>query len=130
MKRTFISGLVAFLVLLQGQAQAAGTLSNQAAYNAVWQFFKGHADGVVVTGVLEIPQQNSAQVDIQITGWLLARPKNDPITAYALGPGGGTFEWTGAGKAIFVHYNDGRWVFRQLITPQGTWSNLSYAANP
>ncbi len=122
--------LAAILFVLPNNfASAADSkLTNQKAYQAVWQFLKGHTDKVQVTGVLEVPQQNIAQVDLVISNWLLARPKNDAVTAYAFGPGGGTFNWSGRGKAIFAHYNDGRWVLTQLITEVGTWNDLNIDA--
>ncbi len=113
------------LAFLNNSVSAAdGKLTNQKAQQAALQFIH-NADKVEVTGVLEIPQQNAAQADLIITNWLLARPKNDPVTAYALGPGGGTFRWSGPAKAIFLHYNDGRWVLSQLVTQMATWNDLN-----
>lgn len=115
-----------FTFLSNSVLAADGTLTNQKAEQAVLQFFKDHqVEKVEVVGVLELPQQNAAQADLVITNMLVARPKNDAVTAYAFGQGGGTFLWSGRGKAIFMHYNDGRWVFNQLITEVATVDNLN-----
>ncbi|HCR52114.1 TPA: hypothetical protein DIV48_00515 [Candidatus Kaiserbacteria bacterium] len=107
---------------------AGDKLTSQKVHNAVWQFLEGSAGGLQVIGVLEVPQQNVAKADLVIQNWLLATPKNDPVTAYALGPGGQTFKWSGRAVAVFVHYNDGRWVLNRVAFERGTFDNLNIVA--
>lgn len=124
-----ISLVVCIIFALASFASAADDkLTNRRAQEALWQYLKGHADKVDVIGVLEVPQQNAAIADITITKWLLARPKNDAVTAYAFGKGGGTFEWSGQAKAIFIKYNDGRWILKKIETSIGVFDNLNIPA--
>ena len=61
---------------------------------------------LVVQGVQEIPQENSAKVNIEFNNFEY---------------GGAKFTYTGSGVAIFSHYNDGRWVLTRVETPQKVW---------
>jgi hypothetical protein len=98
-----------------------GKLTNQKAKQLISELFKTQPDNLVVIGVLEL-SQNVAQADVVITNLLVARPKNDAVTAYAFGPGGGSYRWSGRGKANFVHYNDGRWTLTSLDTEIGSFT--------
>ena len=109
---------------------AEGKLTSKKAHAAVLRFFGGQADKVEVTGVLEIPQQNAAQADLVISNWIRKTPQNDPVTAYAFGPGGEAYTWSGRAKAIFAHYNDGRWMLTTIVTDTATWSGLNIAVDP
>ena len=123
----FITTAIGLLVL--PNTILAGDLTKQKAHGAVWRFMNGDAKELQVVGVRELPQQNAAQADLIIKDWRLARPKNDAITAYALGPGGGTVIWSGRGTAIFLHYNDGTWVLTSISIDAGTWNNLNIPVN-
>ena len=79
-----------------------------------------------VLGVQEIPQQNMAQADIDIANMAFQLPKNDAVTAYAFGPGGGITKWSGHATAIFGRYNDGRWILRSISIPgMALYDNLN-----
>jgi hypothetical protein len=124
----FSIGFVAcFFVLANNPVSAAdGKLTNEKALQTVAQVL--HCYGACkmrVIGVQEVPQQNMAQADVEISNITFKIPKNDAVTAYAFGPGGGTRIWSGHATAIFAHYNDGRWVLRQIICELGNWDNLN-----
>jgi hypothetical protein len=72
--------------------------------------------------------ENSAKADVSLSNFVWNSPKNDPITAYAFGPGGEAHNYTGRADAIFVHYNDGRWVLSKIVTPMGSWDNVGIVA--
>ena len=103
----------------------ADNLTNGKVHGAVWQFMNGAAKDLQVVGVREIPQQNAAEADLVIKDWKLERPKNDAVTAYAFGPGGGSFLWSGRGTAGLVRYNDGTWVLKSIVIQPSTWNNLN-----
>jgi hypothetical protein len=123
----FITYLIS-LFILPNSVLADDKLTNEKAYNAIWQFMHANPKELKVIGVRELPEQNAAIADFTVTDWLLARPKNDAITAYALGPGGETFLWSGPGTATFVHYNNGTWVLTAVSIAPGTWNNLNFPA--
>lgn len=106
---------------------AAGRIiTDQQALNAIRQVWICSGEcSLRLIGVRDLPEQNMAMVDIEVSNMPITLPKNDPITAYAFGPGGGTQIWSGTGVAVFAHYSDGRWVLRQIISQQGTWDNLN-----
>jgi tetratricopeptide (TPR) repeat protein len=124
----FITYLIS-LFILPNSASADDKLTNEKAYGAIWQFMHANPKELKVIGVRELPQQNAALVDFTVTDWHLERPKNDAITAYALGPGGGTFLWSGPGTATFVHYNNGTWVLTTVSIAISTWDNLNFPAS-
>jgi len=118
----FICVALSLLVLPNNAVLADdGKLTNEKANQLISQLFNKQPDKLEVIGVME-PSQNVAQADVVITNLLIARPKNDAVTAYAFGPGGGSYLWSGSGKANFVHYNDGRWVLTRLDTEAGSFS--------
>jgi len=97
-----------------------GKLTNDAARQAVAGFFGGGRFARLdVQGVQEFPQENSARADLYMVNFTYEAPKNDAVTAYAFGPGGGQRTYTGKASAIFAHYNDGRWVLSKVTTPMG-----------
>jgi hypothetical protein len=61
-------------------------------------------------------------VDFTVKDLVYNLPKNDAVTAYAFGPGGGTRTYTGPLQAAFKHYNDGRWI---LVSVTGSGLNLT-----
>lgn len=81
---------------------------------------------VEVQGVLEVSQQNIARADAVVSNVKLQLPKNDAVTAYAFGPGGGTRLWDGRAQLHFVHYNDGGWVLTRIDRDDGRyWDGLN-----
>lgn len=61
---------------------------------------------LVVQGVREIPQENSAKVDLTFNNFEY---------------GGAKYTYSGSGVATFSRYNDGRWVLTKVETPQKVW---------
>lgn len=126
-----ISIVASLFVLPNNPVWAAdGKLTKDNARQAVLQFLncasKNPPCKVNVQGVLEIPQQNMARADVVVSNVTLKLPKNDAVTAYAFGQGGGTRLWSGGATAIFAHYNYGRWVLTQIIKAEGGgWNNLN-----
>lgn len=126
-----LSIVASLLVLPNNPVGAAdGKLTNENARQAVLQFLGSGCNNpackVNVQGVLEMPQQNMAKADVVVSNVTLNLPKNDAVTAYAFGRGGGTRLWSGGAAAIFAHYNDGRWVLTQIIKAEGgSWNNLN-----
>jgi hypothetical protein len=91
----------------------AGKLTTEKAESTLNRWVSGGQ--VTVRGIQE--SGNAAQADLTFTDF-----------AFTLkGGGGGTY--SGAGTAIFTHYNDGRWVLTKVATNQGyksvRWENLS-----
>lgn len=122
----FLSQLLLVFLPYQSLMAAGGKLTNEKALQTVGQVL--HCFGqckMKVLGIQEFPQQNMAQAYIDVSNITFQRPKNDAVTAYAMGPGGGTLIWSGRATAIFGHYNDGTWVLRQIATEVGTWDNLN-----
>tara|TARA_R110002124_G_scaffold153244_2_gene320281 strand:+ start:19438 stop:19689 length:252 start_codon:yes stop_codon:yes gene_type:complete len=79
----------------------------------------------MVNGVREIPQQNAAVADLTLTNFVYNLPKNDAITAYAMGPGGGQRTYSGTATATFIHYTNGRWVLNRIDAPFGSYPDLN-----
>jgi cytochrome c len=116
---------VSLFVLSNNSVLAAdGKLSNQQAKQLISELFNKQPDKLEVLGVFQ-PQENVAQADVAITNLAIAIPKNDAVTAYAFGSGGGTRIWSGRGKANFMRYNDGAWVITTLDTDAGSFSPKS-----
>jgi hypothetical protein len=117
---------VAVVVITLTGCEQNHHLTNQKAYGAISKFANGNAQ-LTVVGVRETSQQGTMVADIVVKDWFLERPKNDMVTAYVMGPGGGTFHWSGNGVAIFVHYTDG-WVLKTVSIGPYTWNNLNIPA--
>ena len=64
------------------------------------------SDDFVVEGVQELPQENSAKVNITFNDWEF---------------GSGKFNYSGSGVATFAKYNDGRWVLTKVQTSERVW---------
>jgi hypothetical protein len=108
----------------KAQAADAGTLTNELAQKAINQWLLGN--GVkLVQGVHEIPAENAATADVELTNFEWNSPKNDAVTAYAFGPGGGSHVYEGHATAYFLHYTDGRWVLMRVRGPFGTFDDLN-----
>lgn len=113
--------IVDTFVLPNNLALAAdGTLTNPHARQLISEAFNKQPDKLEVIGVFE--QQNMAQADVVITNLFVSRPKNDAVTAYAFGPGGGSYLWSGRATANFKRYNDGKWVLVNVDTEIGQFS--------
>jgi len=130
MKRSLQFIMLLLFVTLWG-CSGGGKLTNEKAQQAITQWLiniGNNAATANVTGVLELPQENSAKADVNLSNFVWHSPKNDAITAYVMGPGGAAHTYMGRADAIFAHYNDGRWVLVKVVTPMGFWDNLSIVA--
>ena len=105
----------------------SATLTNARAQRAL-NIWLGKDGKGKIDGVLEIPAQNSAKADITFTNLIYDAPKNDPITAYAMGPGGGRRTYSGHATAYFIHYTDGRWILVRIEAPFGVFNNINITA--
>ena len=124
MKRiAFVSIALAMFIATTSTQSLAGTLTNARAQHVLSSFLR--PGQVKVNGVREIPQQNAAMVDLTITNFVYNLPKNDAITAYAMGPGGGQRTYSGKATATFIHYTDGRWVLNRIDAPFGSYPDLN-----
>ncbi|MHB8391474.1 MAG: hypothetical protein ACYDBH_18160 [Acidobacteriaceae bacterium] len=132
MKRSRYLLIAALLVIvLISGCSGGGKLTNQKAQQAISQWLMRIGDGaasVTVTGVVEVPQENVAKADVTLSNFVWHSPKNDAVTAIVLGPGGEKHTYSGRVDAIFVHYNDGRWVLNKIVTPMGSWENVDIVA--
>jgi len=132
MKRSFYLFTTLILTITFWGCSGSGKLTNEKAQQAVTQWLASIEDNTAtatVTGVLEVPQENSAKADVNLSNFVWHSPKNDPITAYAFGPGGEAHTYSGRADAIFIHYNDGRWVLSKIVTPIGSWGDLQVEAS-
>ena len=127
MQQTFVrcaatAGMV-FLVTVNGCSDR-GKLTTEAAQRAINQFAGGTA---MVSGIQELPQENSAKADVQFSQFRF--PFKDPMLGNTT-----TQTYSGPGVAAFTHYNDGRWVLSQLNLSNPSswgpvhWDNLSIVA--
>ena len=129
MRAISIATLTLCIALISAPSFAGGsTLTNDRAKRAIDVWLAG-AGSDQVTGVLEIPAENSARVELILSNFKWHAPKNDAVTAYALGPGGEIRTYNGRATAIFVHYTDGRWVLQKIETPMGSYVDLNVVAN-
>lgn len=121
--------LVSAIGLLCASAVGAssGTLTDDGARAAINQWLAGEGQ-VQIIGVQEVPAESGARADIVLSGFVWNAPKNDAVTAYVMGPGGGKRVYNGAATAIFIHYTDGRWLLSRVDTPMGSFQNLNIAA--
>ena len=81
-----------------------GRLTNQMAENAI-----GAASNAIpkVIGIQEIPQQNAAKVDLQISHLF-----------FNVGVNWQKLDYSGPAQAMFIHYNDGKWILTDIYVPQ------------
>ena len=121
-------GLI-FLVSALGcdSAAIAATLTNARAQQAVSDWLAGNGSASV-QDVQEVPAQNVAKADVTVSNMRWNVPKNDPVTAYALGPGGGVRTYSGHLDAFFAHYTDGTWALVRVTGPMGLYDNLHFVA--
>ena len=110
-----------------GTAACAETLTNGRAQQAVSDWLAGNGSASV-QDVQEIPAQNIAKADVMVSNMRWNAPKNDAITAYAFGPGGGVQTYSGHLDAFFAHYTDGTWALVRVTGPMGSYDNLHFIA--
>ena len=131
MKR--ITSLAAILLLLayisacnsQSAQQASNASSNdgrittekaQRALNQ-WISFAGKGQVSIVGGVRELPTENAATAELTLTDFTFPDSQTKQTRHYS-----------GAGKAIFVHYTDGRWMLNK-VTIGDVWANTTWTPN-
>ena len=80
---------------------------------------------VTVRGIQEVPTENAAVAQLSFSN--LGYNLHDPLFG-----GEKSKTYSGAGTAIFTHYNDGRWVLTKITIGQGFdavwWDNLNINA--
>jgi hypothetical protein len=108
----------------RGTLTDSGRLTNDKAAAALKQWMP--ACNSTVTGIQELPQQNVAKADLNLSNCpFFYSNVNSPT-------GGGTINYTGHGEAVFTHYNDGRWVMTQVSAkdrwPYFQWNGLNIEA--
>jgi len=103
-------------------------LTNNRAQGAINQWNGGNST-IAVTGVLDLPQENSARADLTFTNF--AYHDRDPFFGQVT-----TEHYSGPGAAAFSHYNDGRWVLTQVVLTQRSnlsgpihWDNINVVAS-
>lgn len=119
--------LLAFAAMLPQAASADDKLTNSLAQSALNKWLPDDGKKQVI-GVMDFPQESAARADITLTNFVWNSPKNDAVTAYAMGPGGGSHTFNGNATAIFKHYNDGRWILVTVSGPFGNFENLNLEA--
>jgi hypothetical protein len=82
-----------------------GELTNEVAKRTVQRWYK--KGSVDVVGVQELPQQNSAVAQLKFTDLYYKADGRDNLT------------YSGPAEAVFVHYNDGRWVLSKITIGRG-----------
>lgn len=96
-----------------------GKLTNGVAERAVQRWCK--RGSVDVAGVQELPQQNSAVAQLKFTDLYYKANGRDNLT------------YSGPAEAVFVHYNDGRWMLSKITIGRGfdavVFSNINIEAN-
>jgi len=117
-------------VLLVAASCGGKTLTREKAMQAVFQWrvaaFVCRCGGpctgsggspVEVTGVQELPQENSARAVLNFQ----SAPINHSCPGERI--------YSGPGEATFSHYTDGRWVLTKISTSEAinsfTWDNLN-----
>jgi hypothetical protein len=119
-----IGGASIVIALGTGEA-AAESLSNAMAQQAVLDWLAGNGSATV-EDVQEIPAANAAKADVTVTDMRWNSPRNDAVTAYAFGPGGGVQVYSGHLDAFFAHYTDGSWALVRVVGPMGSYDNLHF----
>jgi hypothetical protein len=102
-----------------GNSSDSGQITTEKAQQALnqWVTSAGGGQVSIVGGVRELPTENAATADLTLTGltWQSSQTKQ-------------TRHYSGAGKAMFVHYTDGRWVLSK-VTVGDVWANTSWTPN-
>lgn len=78
---------------------------------SIWLASKCREANVTLSGIQEIPTENSAKADVQFTNFRFNGSFSEEVH-------------NGPGVAIFSHYNDGRWVLKkvQWATPRDNYT--------
>ena len=108
----------------QAQTSDSGKLTQAKAQNALdrWLKIEGYSGASIsVVGIRELPQNNSADVDIRIRN--LSWNYDNGYVVQKLGC------QDCSGVAKFSHYSDGRWVLTSVTNTQaGNWTGISIEA--
>lgn len=122
MSRSRILPILLLLAIPITACLDSGKLTTSKAQGALNRWVKNGS--VTVTGIQEIPQENSAKADLVFTDFQL-------VTRGLFGKR--ERKYSGPGVAIFTHYNDGRWVLTKVSTSQGLdsvwWNDVNIEAN-
>lgn len=93
-------------------------LTKEKAQNTLnkWKTDKGTVE---VIGIQEMPQQNAAVANLQVDinykykeKWPYARLPSDPEYTDKV------YQYRGNGIATFIHFNDGKWILKEVQTGQ------------
>ena len=121
MRKLFVTAFaVIFAWALSIGIARANELTDQQAYTALSQYLA--ADKVRVIGVQMVPAYGAAVADFHVVNLRIQLPKNDLVTARALGPGGSISTESGDGQAVFKEYTDGRWQLHFIKFQRWTFS--------
>lgn len=99
---------------------SGGSLTNGSVENALnqWGMCRG---AITAQGIQEMPQQNAARAILKFSNCTLSG-------GHSMFGGGGK-PYSGPGEAIFIRFNDGRWVLSKVQTSQGMdsirWDDLN-----
>lgn len=117
-----------------GTSLPSGSLTNSSVQNAVNSFMSAFTKGgsIVVEGVRELPNENAATADLRFSNWVcsttyeggLSKENPPPVTKDRFGMPSSTFglrlvTYNTNGIAVLTHFNDGRWVLKQVRIGEG-----------
>jgi hypothetical protein len=117
-----------------GSNSSSGSLTNSSVQSAVNSFMSSFTKGgsIVVEGIRELPNENAATADLRFSNWVcsttyeggLSKENPPPVTKDRFGMPSSTFglrlvTYNTNGLAILTHFNDGRWVLKQVRVGEG-----------
>jgi hypothetical protein len=82
-----------------------------------WITAAGSGQVSIVGGVRELPSENAATADLTFSNFTYVHSQTSQTRHYS-----------GAGKAVFMHYTDGRWVLNK-VTIGDVWANTTWTPN-
>lgn len=96
-----------------------GRITTEKAQRVLTQWIAAAGSGQVsiVGGVREVPSENAATADLTFSNFTYVHSQTNQTRHYS-----------GAGKAIFIHYTDGRWVLNK-VTIGDVWANTTWTPN-
>lgn len=101
--------------------RASGNLTNEKAQDAINKWARSYVGATVrVIGIREMPQENSAQVDLSINN--LHWNYDNGYVTQKMGCN------SCSGMALFSHYNDGRWILASIQSTAGGWTGINIEA--
>lgn len=107
-------------------ASDSRNLTQSKAQNALNRWVSGKGGSVTIQGIKELPQENSAKVDLRLTN--LRWTVRAEFAGVTFNRECGSCQ----GIATFSHYNDGRWVLMNVETLQGaesgSWTGINIEA--